>query len=219
MEADARLHDRRDHPPVVLPELGRAAPAELDRRAAARHRAARRRRASRSRWAGPSGSRGANWLGIALGMLGVAALVGLDIAGSDLIAVAEMAVVVVGYALGPAILARWMSDLPGVGVVAVSLAATAVVYVPFVLLTGGWPTAWPSHGGHRVDRRARRGLQRARVPAHGRRWSPRSVPSRRRRSPTSIPRSPSSRASSCSASGSPCGRSSGSPSCSPARTS
>ena len=86
----------------------------------------------------------ANWLGIALGMLGVAALVGLDIAGSDLIAVAQMAVVVVGYALGPAILARWMSDLPGVGVVAVSLAATAVVYVPFVLLTGGWPTAMPS---------------------------------------------------------------------------
>lgn len=85
-----------------------------------------------------------NWLGIALGMLGVAALVGLDIAGSDLIAVAQMAVVVVGYALGPAILARWMSDLPGVGVVAVSLAATAVVYVPFVLFTGGWPTAWPS---------------------------------------------------------------------------
>ncbi|GAA1058488.1 membrane protein [Agromyces luteolus] len=85
-----------------------------------------------------------NWLGIALGMLGVAALVGLDIAGSDLIAVAQMAVVVIGYALGPAILARWMPDLPGVGVVAVSLAATAVVYVPFVLFTGAWPAAWPS---------------------------------------------------------------------------
>jgi len=85
-----------------------------------------------------------NWLGIVLGMLGVAALVGLDIAGSDLIAVAEMGIVVVGYALGPAILARWMSDLPGVGVVAVSLAATALVYVPFVLLTGAWPTAMPS---------------------------------------------------------------------------
>ncbi len=85
-----------------------------------------------------------NWLGIAFGMLGVAALVGLDIAGSDLIAVAQMAVVVVGYALGPAILSRWMSDLPGVGVVAVSLAVTAVVYVPFVLFTGAWPTAVPS---------------------------------------------------------------------------
>lgn len=85
-----------------------------------------------------------NWLGMLFGMLGVAALVGLDVAGSDLIAVAQMAVVAVGYALGPAILSRWMSDLPGVGVVAVSLAVTAVVYTPFVLLTGNWPTAWPS---------------------------------------------------------------------------
>jgi drug/metabolite transporter (DMT)-like permease len=87
---------------------------------------------------------GGNWVGILLGMLGVAALVGLDVAGSDLIAVAEVGIVVVGYAIGPAILARWMSDLPGVGLVAVSLALTAVVYVPIVSLTGGWPTTMPS---------------------------------------------------------------------------
>ena len=86
----------------------------------------------------------ANWLGILLGMLGVAALVGLDVAGSDLIAVAEIGIVVLGYAVGPAILARWMSDLPGVGVVAVSLALTAIVYVPIVSLTGGWPASVPS---------------------------------------------------------------------------
>ena len=55
-----------------------------------------------------------------------------------------MAVVVVGYALGPAILSRWMSDLPGVGVVAVSLAGAAIAYVPVVLLTGSWPAVWPS---------------------------------------------------------------------------
>jgi drug/metabolite transporter (DMT)-like permease len=92
----------------------------------------------------PARLTGLNWLGIAVGMLGVAALVGLDVAGSDLGAVAEMAVVVIGYALGPAILARWMSDLPGVGVVTVSLAGTAIAYLPFVLLTGAWPAAWPS---------------------------------------------------------------------------
>jgi drug/metabolite transporter (DMT)-like permease len=85
-----------------------------------------------------------NWLGLGAGLLGVGILVGFDLAGSDLIGVAEMAVVVVGYAVGPAILARWMSDLPGVGVVSLSLAITAVVYVPFVLLTGAWPSAWPS---------------------------------------------------------------------------
>jgi drug/metabolite transporter (DMT)-like permease len=85
-----------------------------------------------------------NWLGIAIGMLGVAALVGLDIGGSDLVSVGEMAAVVVGYALGPAILSRWMSDLPGVGVVAVSLAGAAIAYIPLVVLTRAWPTVWPS---------------------------------------------------------------------------
>jgi drug/metabolite transporter (DMT)-like permease len=88
-------------------------------------------------------SRG-NVAGIAVGMLGVAAIVGLDIGGSDLLSVAEMAVVVVGYALGPAILSRWMPDLPGVGVVAVSLAGAALIYLPVVAATGGWPTTMPS---------------------------------------------------------------------------
>ncbi len=85
-----------------------------------------------------------NWLGIVAGMLGVAALVGLDVAGSDLIAVAEIAVVVVCYALGPAILSKWMSDLPGVGVVAVSLGIAALIYLPFVAFTHGFPTRVPS---------------------------------------------------------------------------
>jgi len=91
----------------------------------------------------PARLSGTNWLGIAIGMLGVAALVGLDVGGSDLFSVAEMAVVVVGYALGPAILSRWMPDLPGVGVVAVSLAGAAIAYIPVVIVTGSWPTAWP----------------------------------------------------------------------------
>ena len=85
-----------------------------------------------------------NWVGIAVGMLGVAALVGLDIGGSDLGSVAQMAVVVIGYALGPAILSRWVPELPGVGVVAVSLAGAALAYIPVVIVTGAWPTAWPS---------------------------------------------------------------------------
>lgn len=85
-----------------------------------------------------------NWLGIALGMAGVAALVGFEVGGSDLLAVAEIAIVVIGYAVGPAILAHWIPELPGVGVTAVSLAATAVVYLPFVALTGAFPTQWPS---------------------------------------------------------------------------
>jgi drug/metabolite transporter (DMT)-like permease len=92
----------------------------------------------------PAQLTGVNWLGIALGMLGVAGLVGLDVSGSDLPSVLEMSVVVIGYAVGPAILSRWMPDLPGVGVVAVSLAGAALFYVPVVMMSQSWPTAWPS---------------------------------------------------------------------------
>jgi drug/metabolite transporter (DMT)-like permease len=92
----------------------------------------------------PEQMNGVNWLGIVLGMLGVAALVGLDVNGSNLPSVLAMGIVVVGYALGPAILSRWMPDLPGVGVAAVSLAVAALIYVPAVIFTGSWPAAWPS---------------------------------------------------------------------------
>lgn len=87
---------------------------------------------------------GINSLGIVIGMLGVAAIVGLDLAGSDLASVAKLLVVIVGYALGPAILARWMSDLQGVGVVALAMAVSAVIALPAVAVTGAWPTAIPS---------------------------------------------------------------------------
>jgi len=92
----------------------------------------------------PAKLSGGNWLGIAFGMLGVAALVGLDVAGSELIGVALLVVVVIGYAIGPAIQSRWMSDLPSIGVVALSLAIAAIIYIPIVLLTGGFPTELPS---------------------------------------------------------------------------
>ena len=85
-----------------------------------------------------------NWVGIALGMLGVAALVGFEVGGSDLIAVAEVAIVVLGYAVGPAILSKWVPELPGVGVTAVSLGVAALVYLPIVAVTGAFPTEWPS---------------------------------------------------------------------------
>ena len=85
-----------------------------------------------------------NWIGIVVGMVGVATLVGFDVAGSDLIAVAQIAVTVVGYATAPIIVAKWLADVPGVGLAGVSLGLTAIVYVPAVLLTHSWPTAVPS---------------------------------------------------------------------------
>lgn len=86
---------------------------------------------------------GTGWLGVLLGVAGVAALVGLDVGGSDLVAVAEVGVVVVGYAVGPVILTRYLADLPSRGVIAVALAATAVGYLPVVLATGSLPTTFP----------------------------------------------------------------------------
>jgi drug/metabolite transporter (DMT)-like permease len=84
------------------------------------------------------------WAGLVLGIVGVAALVGFDVSGSDLGAVAEVGVVVIGYAAGPAILARPLQGLPGIGIMASALTITAVVYVPVVLLTDGAPGALPS---------------------------------------------------------------------------
>lgn len=68
--------------------------------------------------------------GLLLGVAGVAALVGLDVATDDLIAVLAVAGVVLGYAVGPMVLARRLSAEPGLGVVAASLALAALVYLP-----------------------------------------------------------------------------------------
>jgi drug/metabolite transporter (DMT)-like permease len=69
-------------------------------------------------------------VGLLIGLIGVAAIVGGDYATSDPTALLQMAIVVVGYAVGPAILARRLGGLPTVGVMALSLALCAIVYVP-----------------------------------------------------------------------------------------
>jgi drug/metabolite transporter (DMT)-like permease len=78
-------------------------------------------------------------LGLLIGLLGVASLVGLDLHVSDGWAVAQLGLVAVGYAVGPFVLSRYLSDTPGLGVMAVSLALTSVVYLPFAL------TQLPAH--------------------------------------------------------------------------
>ncbi|PPK92493.1 EamA-like transporter family protein [Kineococcus xinjiangensis] len=87
---------------------------------------------------------GRGWLGLVLGTAGVATLVGFDLTGSQLTAAAEVAVVVVGYAIGPAILARKLGDLPGLAVVTASLVLSTLIYVPVVLLGPGLPASLPS---------------------------------------------------------------------------
>jgi drug/metabolite transporter (DMT)-like permease len=73
-------------------------------------------------------------IGLLLGVAGVALLVGLDLGDIHIPAVLELAAVVIGYAVGPVILARRLADLPSIPVVSASLLLTAIGYVPFVLL-------------------------------------------------------------------------------------
>jgi drug/metabolite transporter (DMT)-like permease len=83
--------------------------------------------------------------GLALGLLGVAFLVGVDVGGSDLLAVGEMVVVVICYAFGAALMGHQLGDLPGLGVVAASLAAASLAYLPIALLVpGSLPATMPS---------------------------------------------------------------------------
>ncbi len=81
-------------------------------------------------------------LGLLIGLLGVAAIVGADLGTSDLTALLEVGVVVVGYAIGPAILSRRLAGLPSVAVMSLSLGLCFLVYVPIVALE--WPSVVPS---------------------------------------------------------------------------
>src|ERR1700693_390861 len=78
--------------------------------------------------------------GLLLGLVGVAAIVGFDLGASGL-ALAEIGVVVVGYAVGPVIVSRYLSGLPSMAVIAVSLAACAIVYAPVAAMQ--WPSSIP----------------------------------------------------------------------------
>ena len=71
--------------------------------------------------------------GLLVGFAGVVALVGVDVHGTDIRAVPEVLIPVVGYAVGPLIIARRLGDLAGIGVVAASLVVASLAYAPFAL--------------------------------------------------------------------------------------
>ncbi len=70
------------------------------------------------------------WLGLFVGLVGVASIVGVNLEGAGVVPLVEMAVVAVCYAVGPFILRRWLADLPALGVIAASLGVAAVAYIP-----------------------------------------------------------------------------------------
>jgi drug/metabolite transporter (DMT)-like permease len=73
--------------------------------------------------------------GLIIGFAGVAALVGLDIAHSDVFGIVEVVLVALCYATGPLVISRKLADLPAIGVITASLVVTAVLYAPAGIAT------------------------------------------------------------------------------------
>lgn len=88
-------------------------------------------------WIGPVGL-----VGLLIGLVGVAAIVGFDLHASDALALVEIGGVVVGYAVGPAILARYLTGVPSVSVIGIALSLCALAYAPVAVLQ--WPHSMPS---------------------------------------------------------------------------
>lgn len=85
-------------------------------------------------------------LGMGVGVVGIAVLLGLDLEGAQLLPILAVALVVVGYATAPLIVSRALPEVPGVAASSVALFVTAVVYAPFAVprlgeLTGASPGA------------------------------------------------------------------------------
>ncbi len=73
-------------------------------------------------------------IGLAIGFIGVALLVGFDRAAVDPFSVVQVGLVAIGYAIGPMIVARRLPGVPSLGVVAASLLVTALACAPLGLL-------------------------------------------------------------------------------------
>ena len=76
-------------------------------------------------------------LGLVLGFAGVVSLVGIDVfAGHIMVTpVLMMLIAAVGYAVAPIIANRMPTDVPTLGVIAVSLAMVSLIYAPFAAVT------------------------------------------------------------------------------------
>ncbi len=88
-----------------------------------------------------AGIGGVGIAGLVVGLAGVVAIVGIDFQTSNTTALLQMALVTVGYALGPAIVSRYLNGVPSMTVNGVSLAACGLVYAP--IAASQWPQALP----------------------------------------------------------------------------
>jgi len=78
-------------------------------------------------------------LGLLVGLGGVAALVGVDLRGGDLLAALAVLGAAFGYALGPVIAAGRLADLPNLALTVVAMGMTSLSYLPWTVAQ--WPAA------------------------------------------------------------------------------
>jgi drug/metabolite transporter (DMT)-like permease len=79
------------------------------------------------------------YIGLGVGAVGVALLVGLDLRGGSITWIAMMMIVVLGYCVGPILLATKLSHVPGVVVVAGATSLVALCWLPWAIVH------WPKH--------------------------------------------------------------------------
>jgi drug/metabolite transporter (DMT)-like permease len=70
-------------------------------------------------------------LGMALGVVGIAVLLGLDLKGAQVLPLLAIGLVLIGYATGPLVVSRALSEVSGVAASSIALFLTGVVYAPF----------------------------------------------------------------------------------------
>ncbi len=72
-------------------------------------------------------------LGMAIGVVGIAVLLGLDLEGAQLLPLLAIGLVLIGYATGPLVVTRALPDVSGVAASSIALFVTAVGYAPFAV--------------------------------------------------------------------------------------
>jgi drug/metabolite transporter (DMT)-like permease len=89
---------------------------------------------------------GRRLVGLLVGLVGVAALVGVDVSGDggELLGVGAVLIAACGYATGPLILKRQLADLDPTATMGTCLAIAAAILTPFAALE--LPSATPSGG-------------------------------------------------------------------------
>ncbi|GAA1662809.1 EamA family transporter [Fodinicola feengrottensis] len=82
------------------------------------------------------------WVGLLLGLAGVAVLAAPDLRAGSVVPVLEVLLVVVGYSTAPLIAARKLKDVPSLPMTVACLTGAALVYAPAAVAT--WPKELPS---------------------------------------------------------------------------